>query len=106
MRRLAFARPHHFALHQFGVDLVRSHEIEVRTHIRQELLARGLAAVQYLKNGRLQPRERVIEYSAVDTDRPPAAEGYGAIGLAQLPAALRHARAGTLPKRPNPDNGQ
>lgn len=46
---------------------------------------------------------RLIEYSALDTVRPPQSEGYGEITLAALPAALAHARAGTTPKRPNPD---
>jgi subtilisin family serine protease len=46
---------------------------------------------------------RLIEYSTVDTVRPPQSEGYGEITLAALPAALAHARAGTTPKRPNPD---
>ena len=46
---------------------------------------------------------RLIEYSAVDTVRPPDSEGYGEVTAAALPAALVHARAGTLPARPNPD---
>jgi hypothetical protein len=45
----------------------------------------------------------LIEYSAVDTALPPQLEGYGALSLAQLPSALTHARAGTLPTRPSPD---
>jgi hypothetical protein len=65
------------------------------------LIAAARSAHRTLKPDLLR---RLIEYSAVDTDRPPLAEGYGAIGLAQLPAALQHARAGTLPKRPNPDD--
>ena len=45
----------------------------------------------------------LIEYSAVDTVRPPASEGYGEIALQQLAAALGYARSGGLPARPNPD---
>ena len=45
----------------------------------------------------------LVEYGADDTVLPPQFEGYGALSLAQLPAPLAHARAGTLPARPNPD---
>ena len=45
----------------------------------------------------------LVEYSADDTTLPPSVEGYGALSLAQLPSALAHARAGTLPQRPSPD---
>ncbi len=46
---------------------------------------------------------QLLEYSALDTVRPPQSEGYGSLSLDQLPAALRYARAGTLPARPDPD---
>jgi subtilisin family serine protease len=54
---------------------------------------------------RMSPEQlrTLIEYSAVDTILPPQFEGYGQLALAQLPGALAHARAGTLPARPNPD---
>lgn len=65
------------------------------------LIAAARSAHRTLSPERLR---RLIEYSALDTDRPPVAEGYGVISLAQLPSALAHARAGTLPKRPNPDD--
>ena len=41
--------------------------------------------------------EKLIKYSATDTALPPQFEGYGDISRAELPAALAHARAGTLP---------
>jgi subtilisin family serine protease len=47
--------------------------------------------------------QKLIEYSAEDTVRPPQAEGYGALTLARLPAALAYARRGSLPARPSPD---
>lgn len=53
-----------------------------------------------LSVGRL---EQLLKYSARDTITPPTFEGYGMLSAAQLPAALRYARAGTLPK-PNSTN--
>ena len=50
-----------------------------------------------------QRLRELIEYSAQDTVRPPQSEGYGQLSLAELSPALVHARAGTLPTRPNPD---
>lgn len=47
--------------------------------------------------------EQLLKYSARDTITPAAFEGYGVLSASELPAALRHARAGTLP-RPNSAN--
>jgi Subtilase family len=66
--------------------------------------ARLVAAAR--EQGRRLSAQRLrtlIEYSAEDTTLPPPMEGYGALSLAQLPSALAHARAGTLPQRPSPD---
>jgi hypothetical protein len=65
------------------------------------VIAAARAAHHTLSPDRLR---RLIEYVAVDTVLPPALEGYGSIGLGQLPNALAHARTGTLPRRPNPDD--
>jgi hypothetical protein len=47
--------------------------------------------------------ERIIAHTANDTAVPPQFEGYGEVHPAQLPIALAHVRAGTLPARPDPD---
>jgi hypothetical protein len=47
--------------------------------------------------------EQLVKYVAQDTVVPPQFEGYGTLSFAQLPTALTHARAGTLPSRPSPD---
>lgn len=47
--------------------------------------------------------EQLLKWSAGGTATPPQFEGYGALSAAQLPAALAHARRGTLPRRPSPD---
>ncbi len=41
--------------------------------------------------------ENLIKWSATDTTTPPQFEGYGVISGKELPRALAHARAGTLP---------
>ena len=46
--------------------------------------------------------ETLVKYSARDTEIPPIWEGYGVIDAKQLAGALAHARAGTLPTRPDP----
>jgi subtilisin family serine protease len=67
--------------------------------------AARLIAAAHERGRRLSPEQlrTLIEYSAVDTPLPPQFEGYGQLSLAQLPGALAHARAGTLPSRPSPD---
>jgi hypothetical protein len=47
--------------------------------------------------------EQLLKYSATDTSMQPQFEGYGELSAKELPAALVHARAGTLPGRPSPD---
>ena len=47
--------------------------------------------------------ERLLKLSAHGTAVPPQFEGYGELAAAQLPAAVAHARRGTLPGRPSPD---
>ena len=47
--------------------------------------------------------ETLLKYSATDTSLQPAFEGYGQLTDAELPRALGHARAGTLPARPATD---
>lgn len=47
--------------------------------------------------------EQFLKDSSLDGIMPPDFEGYGALGQAQLPAALANARAGRLPHRPSPD---
>ena len=44
--------------------------------------------------------ETLIKYSARDTALSPTFEGYGVVDAAQLPGALAHAAAGTLPPLP------
>jgi subtilisin family serine protease len=68
-------------------------------------LAARLIAAARDRGRRLRPDRlrTLLEYSAVDTAVPPQFEGYGAVSLAQVPPAEAHARAGTLPTRPNPD---
>lgn len=41
--------------------------------------------------------ERLLKYSARDTAMPPNVEGFGVLDLEGLPAAIRHAQAGTAP---------
>ncbi|MCU1593967.1 MAG: aprX2 [Frankiales bacterium] len=41
--------------------------------------------------------ENLIKWSATDTATPPQFEGYGTIGAAELPRAVAHAKAGTMP---------
>lgn len=64
------------------------------------LLREAADAGTALPVGRL---ERLVKYSARGTELPAFFEGYGIIDGAQLQAAIGHARAGTLPARPNPD---
>jgi hypothetical protein len=47
--------------------------------------------------------EQLLKYSATDTATQPQFEGYGVLSPHELPAALAHARGGTLPGRPSPD---
>jgi hypothetical protein len=47
--------------------------------------------------------EQLLKYSATDTAMSPQFEGYGVLSAHELPAAVAHARAGTLPGRPSPD---
>jgi subtilisin family serine protease len=47
--------------------------------------------------------EKLLKYSATDTTTPPQFEGYGVLSRSELPAAIGHARNGTLPGRPSPD---
>jgi hypothetical protein len=47
--------------------------------------------------------ETLLKYSTTDVGLPPQFQGYGALTLAELPAARAHASAGTLPTRPSPD---
>jgi hypothetical protein len=47
--------------------------------------------------------EMLLKYSTTDLGLPPQNQGYGALTLAELPAAKAHAAAGTLPTRPSPD---
>lgn len=47
--------------------------------------------------------EQLLKHVAVDTVTPPTWEGYGELDLSVLPLLLRHAAAGTLPPRPQPD---
>lgn len=47
--------------------------------------------------------ERLVKFSATDTDLPPSHEGYGDIDATAAALAIEHARAGTLPARPDPD---
>jgi hypothetical protein len=64
------------------------------------LVAAGRAGRHPLAVGRL---ETLLKQSATDTGTPPAFEGYGVLSHRELAAAVRHARAGTLPARPAPD---
>lgn len=64
------------------------------------LLREAAAAGTILPVGRL---ERLVKYSARGTELPAFFEGYGIIDAAQVATAVGHARAGTLPARPNPD---
>lgn len=64
------------------------------------LLVEARAAGQKATPGAI---ERLMKYSARDTEMAPVHEGYGVLDAAQLPAALEHARNGTLPARPSPD---
>jgi hypothetical protein len=41
--------------------------------------------------------ENLLKWSATDTVVPPQFEGYGVLSKAELPAAVAHAKAGTLP---------
>jgi hypothetical protein len=47
--------------------------------------------------------ETLLKYSTTDLGLPPQFQGYGALALAQLPAAEANAAANTLPTRPDPD---
>ena len=56
--------------------------------------------------GRALPVDRLetlLKYAAKDTSTPPSFEGYGTLSPAEMPSAITHARAGTLPTRPSPD---
>jgi hypothetical protein len=48
--------------------------------------------------------EKLVKYTAFDSIMPPSQEGYGIVDDRALPAALEHARAGTLPPRPALDD--
>ena len=63
---MAFARPHHLALHQLGINLVRGDEIEIRAHVGHDLFARRQVAVEHLENACLHPGKRVVEHRAVE----------------------------------------
>jgi len=47
--------------------------------------------------------EQLLKYAATDTSMQPQFEGYGELSAKELPGAVAHARAGTLPTRPSPD---
>jgi hypothetical protein len=47
--------------------------------------------------------ETLLKLATSDTGLPPQFQGYGALTLAELPAAEAHAAAGTLPARPSGD---
>ena len=48
--------------------------------------------------------EQLIKYVAKDSpSSAPTFEGYGTVSMTELPAAIGHVRAGTLPGRPSPD---
>lgn len=64
------------------------------------LIAEARAAGRELKAGEL---ETLLKYAARDTEMPPVWEGYGVLDAAALEPALAHARAGTLPQRPDAD---
>ena len=65
MRRTALARPHHFALHQPGIDPVRRDEIEIRARVGHNFLARRQVAVERAEHVRLQSGESAVEHRAV-----------------------------------------
>ena len=47
---IALARPHHLALHQLGINLVGGDEIEIRSHVGQNLFPRRQVAVEHPEN--------------------------------------------------------
>ena len=63
--RMSFARTHHFPLHQFGIDLVRSDEIEIRSHVGQDLFARSQGAIEHLENIYFHGGKGLIQYRSV-----------------------------------------
>ena len=65
MRGLAFARPHHLALHESRINLVGSDEIEICAGIGHHLLARRQVAVEHAEHRCLQAAKRFVEHGAV-----------------------------------------
>ena len=62
---LAFSRPHHFALHQLGIDLIGGDEIKICSHVSHDLFPRRQFTVQRLENTRLHSGKRIVEHRAV-----------------------------------------
>jgi len=65
MQRAPFARSHHLALHQFGINLVGGDEIEIRSDISHDLIARRQIAVENCENASLHPGKRIVEHRTI-----------------------------------------
>ncbi len=60
-----FASPHHLALHQPRIELVRGNEIEISARIGHDLLAGRQVAVEHAEDGILQAGKRIVEHGAI-----------------------------------------
>jgi subtilisin family serine protease len=92
--------PTHDSTDQYVTESGTSFSSPLTAGFAARLIAEARAAGRDLKAPEL---ETLIKYSARDTELPPTWEGYGVIDEQQLAGAIAHARAGTLPERPDPD---